>query len=76
MIDESWQQNDGLVNTLSATAPFGAPAKDFDINNIEKGMWNIMPTYDGDHMSLQGGLMKPNEVKGFYVEHLSMINSL
>ncbi len=76
VVDESWQQNDGLVNTLSATAPFGAPSKDFDSNNIEKGMWNIMPTYDGDHMSLQGGMTKPNEVKGFYVEHLSMINSL
>ncbi len=76
VIDESWQQNDGLVNTLSATAPFGAPSKDFDINNIEKGMWNIMPTYDGDHMSLQGGMTKPNNVRDFYVEHLSMINSL
>lgn len=76
VIDESWQMNDGLVNTLSATAPFGAPAKDFDINNIEKGMWNIMPTYDGDHMSLQGGLLKPNDVRAFYVEHLSMINAL
>lgn len=76
VIDSSWQQNDGLVNTLSATAPFGAPSKNFDSNNIEKGMWNIMPTYDGDHMSLQGGLMKPNNVRDFYVEHLSMINSL
>ncbi len=76
VIDEAWQQNDGLVNTLSATAPFGAPQKAFDINNIEKGMWNIMPTYDGDHMSLQGGMTKPNNVRDFYVEHLSMINSL
>lgn len=75
-VDEAWQQNDGLVNTLSATAPFGAPQKAFDINNIEKGMWNIMPTYDGDHMSLQGGMTKPNNVRDFYVEHLSMINSL
>ncbi len=76
VIDESWQQNDGLVNTLSATAPFGAPTKAFDINNIEKGIWNVMPTYDGDHMSLQGGMTRPNNVRGFYVEHLSMINSL
>lgn len=75
-VDESWQMNDGLVNTLSATAPFGAPSKDFDINSIEKGIWNIMPVYDGDHMSLQGGLLKPNYVRDFYVEHLSMINSL
>ena len=76
VIDESWQENDGLVNTISATAPFGAPSKTFDENSIEKGVWNIMPTYNGDHMSLQGGLMKPNDVKDFYVEHLSMINSL
>ncbi len=75
-VDEAWQQNDGLVNTLSATAPFGSPQKAFDINNIEKGMWNVMPTYDGDHMSLQGGMTKPNNVRDFYVEHLSMINSL
>lgn len=75
-VDEAWQQNDGLVNTLSATAPFGAPQKAFDINNIEKGMWNVMPTYEGDHMSLQGGMTKPNNVRDFYVEHLSMINSL
>ena len=75
-VGEEWWQNDGLVNTLSATAPFGAPAKAFDANNIEKGMWNIMPTYDGDHMSLQGGMTVPNEVKDFYAEHLSMINSL
>lgn len=75
-VDKAWQQNDGLVNTLSATAPFGAPQKAFDINNIEKGIWNVMPTYEGDHMSLQGGMTKPNNVRDFYVEHLSMINSL
>ena len=76
VIDESWQENDGLVNTISAKAPSSSPAKDYDAENVEKGVWNIMPTYDGDHMSLQGGLTKVNDVKDLYVTVLSMINSL
>lgn len=76
MIDESWLDNDGLVNTISATAPFNAPSKEFDEGNISKGEWNIMPVYTGDHMSLQGGLFKKNDVKEFYVDLLTMINSL
>ena len=76
IIDETWQENDGLVNTVSALAPSGAPATKYDENKTEKGIWNIMPVYHGDHMSLQGGMTKINDVKCFYVEHLSMINSL
>ena len=76
IVDEAWQQNDGLVNTISATAPFNAPSKDFDENDITTGIWNIMPLYDGDHMSLQGGMMKKNDVKDYYVDMFNMINSL
>ena len=76
VIDESWQENDGLVNTCSALAPSSAPSKEFDKENVTKGIWNIMPIYHGDHMSLQGGMTKLNNVKEFYVEHLSMINRL
>ncbi len=77
VVDESWLENDGLVNTVSAKAPSSAPSADFDINNIEKGIWYIMPTYIGDHMSLQGGLMKVNtDVERLYTEHMNMINSL
>ena len=75
-IDESWQQNDGLVNTNSAKAPMNNASNDFDENNITKGVWNIMPVYDGDHMSLQGGMTKNNDVRLFYAEHLEMINKL
>lgn len=76
VIDETWLENDGLVNTVSALAPSSSPSKQFDPENITKGIWNIMPVYHGDHMSLQGGMTKPNDVKCLYVEHLSMINSL
>lgn len=75
-IDESWQANDGLVNTKSAMAPMYNASKQFDENNITKGVWNIMPTYEGDHMSLQGGLLKTNDIKGLYTELLEMINCL
>ncbi len=76
IIDEAWLDNDGLVNTISATAPFNEPSVDFDENNIAAGVWNVMPVYEGDHMSLQGGMLVKNDVRDFYAEHLEMINSL
>ena len=75
-INEKWFMNDGLVNTVSALAPFESPQKEYEEGNVSRGEWNIMPIYDGDHMSLQGGLTKKNDVKEFYLKHLSMINSL
>ena len=76
VIDESWKENDGLVNTISARAPSSAPAQAFDKEKIVPGVWNIMPTYHGDHMSLQGGLMKKNDVKDFYMDLLQLIAAL
>ena len=76
VIDESWLENDGLVNTVSAKAPFGAPQQTYDPADVSPGIWNVMPVYRGDHMSLQGGLFHVNDVKPFYLEHLSRINSL
>ncbi len=75
-VDETWLMNDGLVNTVSATAPFNAPQQAYDAQQVHKGIWNVMPVYDGDHMSLQGGLFKKNDVRDFYTELLTMINSL
>ena len=76
VLDESWRENDGLVNTISAMAPSFAPSKQYVKGNVVPGIWNIMPTYHGDHMSLQGGMTKINDVKDFYVDMLDMINSL
>ncbi len=75
-VDETWQRNDGLVNTISALYPSGAPHTDFDKDNIQTGIWNVMPIYQGDHMSLQGGMTVKNDVRLFYAEHIEMINSL
>ena len=75
-VGDEWLENDGLVNTFSALAPIGNPSTAFDAENIQTGIWNVMPVYNGDHMSLQGGMTVVNNVKPFYVELLSMINSL
>ena len=77
VVDESWYENDGLVNTVSALAPSDAPSTEFDAENVTAGVWNVMPVYQGDHMSLQGGLFKVNtDVERLYTEHLDMINRL
>ncbi|MCR5157262.1 MAG: hypothetical protein K6C96_11335 [Butyrivibrio sp.] len=76
-VDESWQQNDGLVNTVSAGAPIGAPGRDYEKGQeAAPGIWNVMPTVTGDHMSLQGGLTKRANVKPFYLELVQMLAGL
>lgn len=73
--DESWQPNDGLVNTKSARAPFNAPQKDFDENNVEIGVWNVLPTLEGDHMALMGDFVHPRNIRQIYVDLLNTINA-
>ena len=76
VIDERWQKNDGLVNTISATAPFNAPKTDFDRtkDTPAPGVWNVMPDFDGDHMSLEGGLLVTTNIRPLYVDMLTMLN--
>lgn len=74
-IDEKWRDNDGLVNTISAKAPLGAPQTKLDKNQITPGIWNILPTHAGDHLSLQGGMMRRHEIRGFYLELLTLIHN-
>jgi hypothetical protein len=74
VLDESWQENDGLVNTISAGEPIGAPSlKYVSGQELNPGVWNVMPKVTGDHMSLQGGLTKRVNVKPFYLELVKMI---
>lgn len=75
-IGDDWRENDGLVNTLSATAPLGAPSKALDREAPRPGMWNVLPTLEGDHMWLQGGLMRRHDIRRFYLDLLGMIDQL
>ena len=75
VLDASWQMNDGLVNTKSAIAPFGAPQQPLDRDNILPGVWNILPTHEGDHLSLMGGLLKNHPVRDLYLDLLDLVTS-
>lgn len=57
-------------------APMNAPHTEFDKNDLKPGIWNVMPSYIGDHMSLLGGMMKRNNVRPFYSKLLSIIENL
>lgn len=76
VVDEAWLPNDGLVNTISAVAPFGAETKALDRQDIPCGVWNIFPTYTGDHMSLMGGFMKTNNIRPFFVDLLTLLHAI
>ena len=75
-VDETWRENDGLVNTLSARVPSCAPWKPLDKSSIRPGLWNVFPTIDGDHMWPQGGLLHCHDIRGFYLNLLTMIRDI
>ncbi len=75
-IGADWQENDGLVNTLSAKAPSHAPSVQYDPENIRPGVWNIMPVYPYDHMSFQGGMMHSHDIFPFYRQMMKLLSSL
>ena len=54
VIDDSWLDNDGLVSVVSAQYPNGEKHVPLDVENIEKGVWNVAPTRDGDHGTVVG----------------------
>ncbi|MCR4991295.1 MAG: hypothetical protein K6A38_10605 [Lachnospiraceae bacterium] len=77
VIDSSWQPNDGLVNVISAGAPFDAPSTDYNEDvTLKPGIWYVMPVTRGDHMSVQGGLTKRVNVKPFYLGLVGMLAKL
>ncbi len=72
-VDARWLENDGLVNTVSAMAPSGAPSKPLENGQAQIGVWNVLPTVHGDHMWPQGGLLRRHDVRQFYLELLNLI---
>ena len=83
-IDETWQENDGLVSVVSARYPFGAEfvemPSDLSQNEeefeIQRGIWNVAPTKEGDHGKVIG-LNSGEEVpKTFFTELFTMVDGL
>lgn len=73
---KSWLNNDGVTNTVSCFAPKDAPQKAFDANSVAPGVWYVMPTLQGDHLAITGGLIREVDIKAFYLDHMNLINSL
>ena len=78
VIDESWRENDGLVNVVSAKYPFGQDYTDLpeEYEDIEKGIWNVAPVGVGDHGRVIGMGATADELHTFFTGLIEMINSL
>ena len=70
--DDSWRENDGLVNTVSGRNPIDEPAKEYD-GIVEAGKWNIMPTLTCDHGGAAGLLANKKELHEFYENLAEML---
>ena len=75
-IDETWLPNDGLVSVKSALYPLDDAHKAYDPNNVSAGIWNVMPLSTGDHGSAIGIGISEELTMSFYLDMISMINSL
>ena len=76
IIDETWLDNDGLVNVVSARYPTGEEWQAFDKDNIVSGKWNVMPTESGDHGTVIGLYADADKTRAFYDNLVQMINGI
>lgn len=76
VVDNEWHANDGLVNTISARAPFGDPQKPLDRGNIEKGIWNVMPDMFVNHSFFQGGYFLRQDPFPFFQDLMELLSTL
>lgn len=84
-IDETWQENDGLVSVVSARYPTNDAFIDLteDPKNapetweeIETGIWYVAPTKDGDHGTVIGLNAHSDTTQKFYVDLFTMVDAL
>jgi len=84
-IDETWQPNDGVVNTISEIGPFNAefnftetnPSPELAKDGFDTGVYNVFETYTGAHMSVLGNMTIPNkEGRTYLIDLMLMINAL
>ena len=84
VIDEKWQDNDGLVSVISAQKPddeegiyLGGDVTDTKPKDVEKGVWNISATKTGHHGTVIG--LAPfdsnanQKTKNFYIKLFDFI---
>ena len=80
-IDEAWQENDGLVSVISARYPFNEPYIEYtdsiaEMDGIQRGIWNVAETKDGDHGKVIGLGNEADATQNFFIDHFELIDSL
>ena len=73
-----WLPNDGLVNTISAQHPGGAPHADFAPGQTPvRGVWQVLPVEHLDHLAAIGGVMNNGVVRTrlFYRRVMALLDA-
>lgn len=73
-----WLPNDGLVNTISARYPGGAPHADFAPGQTpQRGVWQVLPVEHLDHLAAIGGVMNNGVVRTrlFYRRVMALLDA-
>ncbi len=79
VIDETWQENDGLVNVVSAKYPTGEEFADFPTEEdarFERGIWYVAPVKSGHHGTVIGLGADTESTQDFYTDHFEMVDAL
>ncbi len=79
VIDETWQENDGLVNVVSAKYPTGEEFSDFPTEEdarFERGIWYVAPVKNGHHGTVIGLGADTESTQDFYTDHFEMLDAL
>ena len=76
VVDDAWHANDGLVNTISARAPFGDPQQPLDRDRIVPGIWNVMEDMHVNHSFFSGGYLQKTDPHPFFSELLELLEGL
>ncbi|MBQ8924677.1 MAG: hypothetical protein IJ771_00045 [Clostridia bacterium] len=81
-LGEEWKASDGCSNTVSALHPDDEPWVDYkdSKDNLQKGIWNVMPVYQGDHGEVVGlgvrGIYNPGHTRKFFKNHIAILENL
>ena len=77
-ITREWCPNDGMVPTVSALCPLGAPqtAAAERAGSYPRGVWNVLPVRACDHLEMIGGFGHFVQTRRFYRGLLARLEGL
>ena len=77
-LDNSWYENDGIVNSVSMSHPFGSSVIPLSKNPI-KGIWQVKDTLNIDHQAIIGHgitLKENSNIFVLYKKHCELLYKL